>query len=480
MRLALQLVATLVLVITGLLVADGLLLVRRAREDYEAGVEHDASVVGRMLGDLVAEVWRTQGEAQALHLLEDPTIGGPRGRIRWVWLDASPGTDHAPRATLDPDAARALREERLRAEDDEGQHYSYVPVETPGERPGALEIVEPRGPFEAYRVATFHRVLLLTVVMIAIAALVTVVLGVRLIGRRLHQLQEKVRRVGAGDLGGPVDVGGRDELTQLGEALNRMCVRLEAAEHAVRAETEGRIRAVEQLRRADRLRIVGQLSSGMAHELGTPLNVVSARAALIASGRLGAEDVVHSARIVKSQCDRMTALIRQLLDFARPRPAQRAPVDLCRLVEEAEELVSSLHLEGEIRWADGRPPSLPRVHADAGQIQQVIVNLLVNALQAMPDGGTVTLDARDGDYVSISIEDEGEGIAPELLDQVFEPFFSTKDVGKGTGLGLSVAHGIVREHGGRIEVRSEPGRGSCFTVYLPREVEDVRPSDDRR
>jgi signal transduction histidine kinase len=324
-------------------------------------------------------------------------------------------------------------------------------------------------------------VISLAAIALAGAAIVTVV-GVRWVAEPLEELLAKTRRIGQGDFGKPLAVHSQDELGQLAQALNEMCVQLNDQQETIRAEAAGRILALEQLRHADRLKTVGRLAAGIAHELGTPLNVVSGRAALIASDSLTADDIRTSAQTIKQEADRIADIIRQLLDFARQRSPQRSRVSLVDLVERTFSFLQPLadKRNVELRWAPGDNAAVAWL--DSSQIQQVLTNLVVNAIQAMPDGGLVTTalgtamasppdraDLATSAYQTITVEDQGHGIAAEDLKQIFEPFYTTKDVGEGTGLGLSIAFGIVQEHGGWIDVVSEPGKGSKFTVFLPQE-----------
>ena len=180
-------------------------------------------------------------------------------------------------------------------------------------------------------------------------------------------------------------------------------------------------------------------------------------------------------------------IIRQLLDFARRNTPQRKSADLTEVVRQTLTLLTPIvEKRRTTLTVQGLPPPL-LLDVDAGQIQQVLTNLIVNSSEAMPGGGTVEIaltcehvtppdgsECIPGQYVRIDVIDHGEGIPPELLDEVFEPFFTTKEVGEGTGLGLSIAYGIVKEHGGWIDVRSDMGRGSCFSVYLPQEATRCR------
>jgi signal transduction histidine kinase len=320
---------------------------------------------------------------------------------------------------------------------------------------------------------------------VLLGAVSAVGFGVFFVGRPLRLLSEKASRVGQGDFTGPLHISGRDELSELAATINRMCDQLVESQRRISAETEARIAALEQLRHADRLKTVGRLASGVAHELGTPLNVVGGRASMIAAGQLSSDDVAENARIIKAQSERMATIIRQLLDFARSRPAHRERADVQSIVTQTLGLLATLARKRNVSL--NMAPSDEAVWAtvDTGQIQQVLTNLVMNALQAMPKGGKVTVsigheqakppdghDRADGDYVCVRVEDEGEGIPEESMQHIFEPFFTTKEVGEGTGLGLSIAYGMIREHGGWIDVKSEPGEGSAFSVFLPREVSE--------
>jgi signal transduction histidine kinase len=204
---------------------------------------------------------------------------------------------------------------------------------------------------------------------------------------------------------------------------------------------------------------------------------------MIAAGRLSADEVQKSAVTIKSEADRIAAIIRQLLDFARRNTPQRKAVDLTEVVRQTLTLLAPVVEKRRATLAVTRQPASLFLNIDAGQIQQVLTNLIVNASEAMLAGGGVELaisqeravppegsGCAPGIYARVDVTDHGEGIAPDIVDQVFEPFFTTKQVGEGTGLGLSIAYGIVKEHGGWIDVRSELGQGSCFSVYLPIEV----------
>jgi signal transduction histidine kinase len=293
----------------------------------------------------------------------------------------------------------------------------------------------------------------------------------------------QARMVGEGDLDARTSVGKRgDELADLAKSLNQMAEQLKSSQQRLQEETAKRIQTIEQLNRAERLATVGKLASGLAHELGTPLNVVSGRAKMIASGNLEHTEVASSASVIKEQSERMTGIIRQLLDFARGRTPQKGSERIADVVAKTVDTLRPIAEQSGVNLAFHPPDVEISALIDREQVSQALTNLIVNAIHAMPNGGDIDLtlareeSAPPADVVtssdevaSISVRDHGVGIKEEDIERVFTPFFSTKGVGKGTGLGLSIAHGVVKEHGGWITVESEVGRGSCFTIYLPLE-----------
>ncbi|MFN7988476.1 MAG: ATP-binding protein [Thermoanaerobaculia bacterium] len=235
-----------------------------------------------------------------------------------------------------------------------------------------------------------------------------------------------------------------------------------------REGAEEKARLQSQLRHADRLATIGQLAAGVAHELNEPLGGILGFAQLARkSPGLPAQADADLEKIVKASLH-AREIVRKLLIFARQMPAAKTNVDLNRVVTEGLYLVEARCATEGIRLERDLDPALAGIVADPGQLQQVLMNLVVNGIQAMSGGGKLTIRTRNrpGGIV-LSVEDSGAGMDDETLREIFNPFFTMKEVGQGTGLGLSVVHGIVTSHGGTIRVESEPGRGSRFSVDLP-------------
>lgn len=247
--------------------------------------------------------------------------------------------------------------------------------------------------------------------------------------------------------------------------------RLQGSVHVCRNITKERD-LQQRLSEAAKLATIGELTAGVAHEVLNPLNIISGRVQLMLDRPELDPVVSHSLRVVMTQVGRLSRIAESLLAFARRRPLRRVPTVLKALVEEAvhayEPVLSGAGLRVERRYADG----LPEVMLDRDQILQVLMNLLSNAKDATPPGGTVTVttgaaDQAEQRWVTIAVADTGAGIPEAQRSRLFSPFHSTKEEGKGTGLGLSVSYGLVRGHGGTITADSAVGRGSTFTVVLP-------------
>ncbi len=229
----------------------------------------------------------------------------------------------------------------------------------------------------------------------------------------------------------------------------------------------------EQLRRADRLSAIGQLSASLAHEIRNPLGSIEGAANILDRPETTGEMRREFMGIIRKESQRLNRLLTNLLDFARPRPPEFQAVDLGRLIDSVVDLVGHTASHAGVRIRKEIAAGLPAVESDPEQLKQVILNLAINAIQAMPRGGELAVSAagQDGSVV-VRIRDEGEGIAAADLERIFDPFYTTK--ANGTGLGLSVALQIVEQHGGAIRAERNDGAGMTFAVELPARRKQVR------
>ncbi|MFV0387788.1 MAG: two-component system sensor histidine kinase NtrB [Pyrinomonadaceae bacterium] len=245
-------------------------------------------------------------------------------------------------------------------------------------------------------------------------------------------------------------------------------------------DVTARVDAIHAASRAEKLAAVGRLAAGVVHEINNPIATISACAEAletrVAEGAYDSSADIDDLReylgLIRDESFRCKSITNGLLDFSRCRNGSRFPTVVSELVESSVLLLKhqkrSYGVEFEVEIED----SLPLIHADVGQIQQAIIALSTNAIDAMPSGGTVTFRAySENRQVVIEISDTGTGIEPKDLSKIFEPFFTTKDFGRGTGLGLAVTYGIVTDHNGKLSVRSKLGEGSTFLMYLPIETE---------
>lgn len=235
-----------------------------------------------------------------------------------------------------------------------------------------------------------------------------------------------------------------------------------------RQEAEDRGRLQIQLRHADRLATIGQLSAGVAHELNEPLGNILAFAQLARKEPELPQQTARDLDKIVTTSLHAREIIKKLMLFARQMPPRKSRVNMNALVEDGLYFLEARCTKDGVAIQRHLSPTIPDIVADPSQLNQVLVNLVVNAIQAMPGGGVLKITTKEmGERVALTIEDNGMGMSPSVMKRIFDPFFTTKDIHEGTGLGLPVVHGIVTSHGGTIEVESAPGRGSKFEVLLP-------------
>jgi signal transduction histidine kinase len=304
------------------------------------------------------------------------------------------------------------------------------------------------------------------IVALVVAGVLIALYFTLVMGRRIEAFSQTMRRVEAGDLNAKISEESRDELGRLGRSFNTMVERL--ADAKTRLES----RHAEEIRRAEHLASLGKMAAGIAHEINNPLaGMQNCVQTLFKGGRDEAQRLQYLS-MLREGLGRIGRIMAQLLDFGREAKPQLGRTDVSGVIGRCLSLLEHEMAGRKISHALAVDSDLPILAADPHQLEQVFLNILMNAVDSMPEGGHLAVSAglshgRENPFVEVKIADTGMGISAENLSRIFDPFFTTKEVGKGTGLGLSVSYGIVRAHGGFIDVQSQIGRGSSFTVALP-------------
>jgi two-component system NtrC family sensor kinase len=355
---------------------------------------------------------------------------------------------------------------------------------------GVLDIVYPLDGIDRTMRRNTITIVSLSLCFVALAAILVGLLVQRMVYRPLRDLQEGAARLAGGDLDQPIPVRSQDELGQLADSFNAMMHALRSSraeleqwgytlEQKVEAATRELHRAQAEAARGEKLASVGLLAAGIAHELNNPLTGVLTFSSLLRKQMPDGSPEAEDLDLVIQETRRCAAIIRRLLDFAREKTPEKNYADLNALVRKTVLLVEQPAQVADIEIALDLDERLPLVWIDENLVEQVVMNMLVNAQHAIGSDGRITLRtrlredrpaARGGGarcMVEITIADTGCGIPEENLQKIFDPFFTTKGVGRGTGLGLSVSHGTIEAHGGTIEVDSTVGVGSEFRIYLP-------------
>jgi two-component system NtrC family sensor kinase len=331
-----------------------------------------------------------------------------------------------------------------------------------------------------------------TVILVLIGGTVALVVFLtrRWITQPIAQLLNGINDLAKGNLDTRIDLKSGDELAELARAFNRMAVDLKKAQERIIEGAETKLGLERSLRQSEKLATIGQLASGLAHEMGTPLNIIGGRAELIKRRLEDKEGAQKNLDIIIQQAERITKIIQQLLGFVRKKKPEQQTLKIGALLEAILDFLDHPIQKQGITVVKDLKNNLPVVIGDSDQLQQVFLNLFLNAIQSMPKGGALRLSAsskwisKEGlesgerEYVVVSVIDTGVGMEKEVVQNIFNPFFTTKDTG--TGLGLMVSQGIVQDHEGWIDVESEIGKGSVFKVYLPSSQEEVKDERQER
>jgi two-component system, NtrC family, sensor kinase len=397
-------------------------------------------------------------------------------------------TDDVPSPEAVAQAGRASRERRLVSSGlgSSALHFVAIPLEREHRPWGAVVVAVSLEP--AFRV---RRQTERTAGVFAIVAILALVLALdhlarRLVLRPLGAIRTVMVRASAGDLEARVAPARSDEIGGVASGLNLMLDRLADFNTALRQEVE---RATQELRetnrnladtaqrlfaarrdlaRSEQLAAAGRMAAEVAHQIGTPLNLVSGYVQMLLAEQPRGSREAEKLRTVSEQIGTVTTIVQGLLDQARRPLLDRRPTRAGALLEGVAELARPTLKAARVELTLEIPADLPPVLVDAGPIEQVLLNLVTNSVDAMPGGGTLRLSARGVlGFVELVVSDSGHGIAPEILDRVFDPLFTTKPPGRGTGLGLSIVRDVVAAHGGTLDFASRPDAGTTVTVRLP-------------
>jgi signal transduction histidine kinase len=471
LRLTRRLLLAMIAAIIAVTAVETLVRVDQLRQALIDDTTEDYVTFARSYRSLLADAWRQRGEAEARRLVEHADEATGRGFSITLVEYGAPGDIERP--------------EVVTVED--GRMVVVEPLRIPEAAGMAVRLEQPLDTMEAIvarsaQISVFHAL----AVLIASGLLMSL-LGWLFVGRPVQRLIMMTRRIAAGEspTDGAAGPAQNDELGELSTELAAMATQLENAR--VRSETEAalRVEATEQLRHADRLRSVGQLASGLAHELGTPLNVISGRARLIEEADGASDEVRADATVIREETATMTALVGQLLGFARRKAPDRQEADVAGAAARVTQMLMPLASKSGVTIELAAPAGPCVMRGDPLLIEQAITNVAVNGIQAMPKGGRLSISvgqrmvAQPGTTkrtpsAVVSVVDDGPGIRPEDRQRIFDPFYTTKAPGEGTGLGLANAARLAAELDGSVELVAPPeGLSTAFALRLP-SLTDVR------
>ncbi|MDP3333710.1 MAG: ATP-binding protein [Methylococcaceae bacterium] len=384
-------------------------------------------------------------------------------------------------------------QERLHAalNDDEDNQFFY-PQETPeyitlllplqntkGEKLGVLVFVRALHEMRRDLEVTRRNLAISTLTFIVIAAPLCTIICLIYIGWPLQRLTDGMKQIRDGNFSPLPLINHQDEIGILLKTFNVMAAELATARQNLKEEAQARRQVQIALQEADKLITIGQLSAGLAHEIGSPLQILKGRSEHLLLCADQPDEVTRHVRILVSQTERITRIVQQLLEFTRRRPPHFVPIDLCDSVNAVLNLLEYEAYKKQVELSYEASKNVPLIVADSDGIQQIVLNLITNALAATGEGGRIVVAVKpcqsDADparnkaaeAVQLTVRDNGCGISKEIIEHLFEPFFTTRHEQGGVGLGLAVARSIVTAHHGSIKAESAPGQGSTFTVILP-------------
>jgi two-component system NtrC family sensor kinase len=369
---------------------------------------------------------------------------------------------------------------------------AYEPIKnSSGEIIGMLYVGMLEAPYIDLRnrvVVTFWGIAALTVILLSVIAYYTTANIVR----PVKVLAQATEKVAGGDMSHRVQINTKDEIGLLADSFNQMTAALQKATDGYRSLTRTLEEKVDEktkelqatqdfLIQSEKLASLGKLAAGVAHEINNPLTSILLNSHLLLEQLKNDEASREKLKLVIDETTRCSSIVSGLLEFARQTPPEKTVVDINKIIESTLLIMDTQAMVHKVRLITDLDDTLPLIGVDVNKIKQVFTNLILNALDAMPDGGVLKIESQlseDSSCVEVAFEDNGKGIPKENLRKIFDPFFSTKGI-KGTGLGLSISYGIVQQHGGTIDVESNVGRGTRITICLPLQEKEDKKKEDK-
>jgi len=438
----------------------------QSRENHDDVVD-----LARTLASAGSELWRLGGKPMARDFIARRDVA----HLRAQFIVSQPTAEQLTNVDAAGGVLLVQQEKEITA---------LAPISGPEDQFLMLEIQRSLAPERAYTREVLSQQFVLMVLFILAASTLTWIVSRRVVSDPLARLTTQARAIAKGDFSSRLALPSLADFRVLAREFNTMVDALERARDELLNQHDQQAELTEQLRHADRLSSIGKLAASIGHELGTPLNVVSGHASMILMDATASEKSREHATKIADRIQHITRLLRQLMNYARGQGVKRTSVRVHEVLANAISLAAPLAKRSQIEII--RTGTVDAgVRLDAQRILQVLTNLIVNAIHAMPNGGTIRIGATmvsnvavpseattASQYLRIRVEDEGVGMTEEQAEQAFEPFFTTKEPGHGTGLGLPICDGIVRDHGGWMTLTSSPGKGTSFACFFPVSDED--------
>ena len=454
---------TITLTLLGVLLFGGYALVsyRGEIDDLHIATEREILALGRSLATSVGNALRDRQRADVDQMLRALEPLEPRIRIH-VHDNSGREIAHTQGDAVDAELEAGMARPGERVEFGDRRVVFYAPLAA---ATGTIAIARSIEDLDADLARTRWRLIVGGLAFVFGTLAAGVLLGTIYVSRPLATVLDGIAHVRDGDFKSRIAVPRHDEIGALVDEFNTMVTALAEARTQIEQETEARLRLERGLQGVDKIVTIGQLSAGLAHEIGSPLQVLSGRASALLE-KSSDPEARRQSQILVEQCERITKIVEQLLSFGRRKPALIAPCDVDTPTRAVLELLSGEARRRGVALAFETDDGDHRIDADADQLQQVVLNLVKNALAARPTRVLVRIE-RVGELVRLIVRDTGTGITADMVPRLFEPFFTTRASEGGTGLGLAVVRAIALEHGATIAVESEPDHGAEFVVSFP-------------